>query len=184
MIAEIERLTREAFEDDDSKTHVDFICDWLESGRSMLDFSKALNKTLKFETDITYGSIAKYFREFSDDAEARIQAARSKGAFAIADSTAEIADEEVATKEDAARARNRIGARQWMAEKFNREQFGAPKPGTSISISLPGSHLNALRLRVVDSSTAPARESDEAGSAIATAIEQPAEVLSIEATTH
>lgn len=183
LIAEIERRTREQFEDDDAKTHVDFVCDWLESGRTMLDLTKELNKKLKFETPVTYGSVSKYFRELTDTAEARMHAARTKGSYAIADSTADIADEKVETKEDAARARNRINSRQWLAEKFNREQFGQPRPGTTVNISMAGAHLDALRLRVVATVSSPARESDTAGSAIDGAITQDAEVLSIEAST-
>lgn len=182
LIGEIEKRTRATFEDDADKGHLDYLLDWLESGKTFLALTHSVNKSLKYtgENQISHGTVSRYFNTLAPDAGDRIKTARAGGAFAMADSTADIADEDVSSTEQAARARNRIGSRQWLAEKFNREALGQPKQGAvNVSVSVGGLHLDALRVRVTASS--PARDSDEVAidsSAIAGAIGAGEEIVS------
>lgn len=188
LIAELERRTRELFEDDASKTHLDYAIDWIEGGRSILDLYREIESEKKI--GISRGSLHRYFNDFEPGAEKKLNDARARGAYAIVDDTIEIADEKVSSSEDAARARNQIASRQWVAERFSRTAFGQQRQGVQVNVTAAGLHLDALRVRVtVDD--APARESDMSqidtlqtdtlgSGAIAGAIASEAEVVSIE----
>jgi hypothetical protein len=71
--------------------------------------------------------------------------ARGRGAFAIAENTVAIADEPVLDNVGAARNRTRISARQWLAGKWNRAEFGEQSQAVNVAISLNTLSLDAMR---------------------------------------
>lgn len=144
MIAELERRTRETFEDETSN-HADYVDAWLSSGQTLAGLAASLSESTSY--DIMRESLARYLREaFGQDDTTRQRAARARGSYALIDETLQIADERVTSNEDNGRNRNRISARQWAAERFNREELGAPK-GPLVAISIGSLHLDALRSR-------------------------------------
>ncbi len=72
--------------------------------------------------------------------------ARAKAAHVLVDETLTIADE--ADPEETQKAKLRIQARQWAAERWNRKDYGQAKAEVAISIS--GLHIEALKRRHAD----------------------------------
>jgi hypothetical protein len=69
--------------------------------------------------------------------------ARARAAHDLVDETLTIADE--ADPEETQKAKLRIQARQWAAERWNRKDYGQAKAEVAISIS--GLHIEALKRR-------------------------------------
>lgn len=95
---------------------------------------------------INIGSL--YWVEQHDPAAAdKLARARKAGAVAMTSETLDIADE--LTKHDTVdpvkSAMARIGVRQWLAARRNRELFGDARPQVGVSVSVAGLHLTALR---------------------------------------
>lgn len=74
--------------------------------------------------------------------------ARTRAAHALADETIEIADNADADHPgELQKAKHRIQARQWAAERWNRKEYGAPNQKAEVTINLGSMHLDALRSR-------------------------------------
>lgn len=153
MVHALDNRTRELFEGDRERTHLDYVCAWVESGRTMLDLSRELLKEAGIK-DMLPSMLGDYLRRtWPDDlgaasANYRLVAARRVGAHAKAEGTEDIAAEMVGDSADAARQRNRIGAAQWLAERWNKEELGVNKgPQVQLNVSVRDLHLDAMRAR-------------------------------------
>jgi hypothetical protein len=154
MLAALERRTRALYEDAEAPqaTHLDYVCEWVASGKTMLALSAALIQDAGIEwPDAMLGN---YLRgQWGEEATRALDAAREIGAHALAESSVTVADEAVGSKEDAARARNRIGARQWLAGAWS-PRF-RPSSGGNVTVNLDAGALmlDALRARARSLST-------------------------------
>jgi hypothetical protein len=102
------------------------------------------------------------------DRDAKLRAARENAAHLLAEHALEIAD--AAKPEDAQVARLQVSTRQWVAERWNRKEFGQDRSSSAVvNVSIGSLMLDALRQPVAIE--APA---------IVGAIAEPAEVLSTE----
>jgi len=193
ITAVIDKYTAEMFGEDAEETPLDFLCVWLESGRTMIDLAETVAKDLG---EIVYAAqISQMGRklEAAGQAEAagppagqaeaagprgrksRIDQARRWGAMSLAEQSLGFLDK--ATPKTARLAEARAKGRQWLAERFDPERFGTKQaPTTQVNLNLSGQHLAAFAQLTQLRLTQPEAQSD----AIAPAIEQPAEVLSIE----
>jgi hypothetical protein len=193
ITAVIDKYTAEMFGEDADETPLDFLCVWLESGRTMIDLAETVAKDLG---EIVYAAqISQMGRklESAGQAEAaggpagqaeaagprgrksRIDQARRWGAMSLAEQSLGFLDK--ATPKTARLAEARAKGRQWLAERFDPERFGTKQaPTTQVNLNLSGQHLAAFAQLTQLRLTQPEAQSD----AIAPAIEQPAEVLSIE----
>lgn len=187
MIAELERRTRELFEDEPNATPLDFAVDYVASGGTLTDLAAELTEKLGF--NVSRHQLSGYLHmTFGDEAALRLAKARREGAHGLAESTLGIAAG-ADSKDAAQRARVEVNARQWLAGQWNRDEFGQQKQAP-IQINLGSLHLDALRIhaqseRESPSPPAPARlisaESDP--SAIPGAIPQPDDVVTDAETT-
>jgi len=99
--------------------------------------------------------------------------ARARGSASLVEQTHVIADEVVLSSEDAARARNRIGTRQWAAERLDRGTFGQQRgPTVAVQINMGQLHIDAMRKRSMATAITPADVAE-----IVTITEQDADVL-------
>lgn len=193
ITAVIDKYTAEMFGEDAEETPLDFLCVWLESGRTMIDLAETVAKDLG---EIVYAAqISQMGRKLeaagqagaagppAGQAEAagprgrksRIDQARRWGAMSLAEQSLGFLDK--ATPKTARLAEARAKGRQWLAERFDPERFGTKQaPTTQVNLNLSGQHLAAFAQLTQLRLTQPEAQSD----AIAPAIEQPAEVLSIE----
>lgn len=90
-------------------------------------------------------------RTFGDQAvDDTLARARARGSHAMVESTHEIADEKVASSEDASRARNRIGTRQWAAAAYERGTFGNRAGAPVVNVNIGMLHLDAIRKRTIE----------------------------------
>jgi len=196
ITAVIDKYTAEMFGEDADETPLDFLCVWLESGRTMIDLAETVAKDLG---EIVYAAqISQMGRKLeaagqagaagppAGQAEAagprgrksRIDQARRWGAMSLAEQSLGFLDK--ATPKTARLAEARAKGRQWLAERFDPERFGAKQaPTTQVNLNLSGQHLAAFAQLTQLRLTQPEAQSD----AIAPAIDQAAEVLSIEAPT-
>lgn len=95
--------------------------------------------------------------EAPEQAEAASRA-RAQAATVLATEVLDIADEVDADHPgEVNKAKIRIGARQWLAERWNRGVYGAPQRGAEVTVNINAVHLDALRARTVG------RSGDEAG---------------------
>jgi hypothetical protein len=79
--------------------------------------------------------------------KARLAAARIEGGHAMSDRAIERA-QNITDKDDAAAARVEVGAFQWTAERWNRDQYGQrPQTAVQVNMGLGALHLEALRRR-------------------------------------
>jgi len=149
MLRELERRTREYFGDADASetadrpTHLDFICDWLSSGRTLRELARELATAAGFGERDFFGVLGNYAQHCEPNAEERIRAARLAGSLYFAEEVADIADEKIETKAEAARQRNRMHSRQWLAGAMNPEL----RPGKSNNVNVAiGGNVGALML--------------------------------------
>jgi hypothetical protein len=96
------------------------------------------------ETKLTKGAMLEWL-ERPEQAE-RYARARGVAATSLADEAIEIADEVDASQPgELMKARIRIGARQWHAERWNRNLYGQKQ--AELTVNLNVLHLDALRHR-------------------------------------
>lgn len=82
--------------------------------------------------------------------------ARTRAAHVLAGETLEIADEADADHPgELQKAKLRIQARSWVAERWGRATYGAPSAQANVTINLGSMHLDALRTRTVGQSEEP-----------------------------
>lgn len=130
--------------EDHAPTMLDYVADRIESGETIKELALDLTDTLG--DVVTYARIMAVLRaEHGDDAvEARLDASRKRASHCLAEDALAIVDQEVDSNVDVARAASRARTRQWLAEKWNRQQYGQDK-GVSLHITTGSLHLDALR---------------------------------------
>lgn len=134
--------------DPEAKTHLDYVCDWLEDGRTMKQLAQDLTDTLGFELSAT--RLKAYLLEaFGDQTHDRLDQARKGAADAYAETAIAIADEDAETTVAVSRNASRMRSRQWLAERYNPQRYGQAK-GLSLTINTGQLHLEALRIRPLD----------------------------------
>jgi hypothetical protein len=140
MVAELERLARE--EEFDSV--LEFAVAWVESGKTLTDLAHKVGIALSMQVE--RAKVSQYLYNLSDDAKLRIASARKEGAHGLAEGTMHL---EARDKDEAAAARVKMTAAQFLASAWNRDEFGQQKPGVNITLNANSMHLDALRVRAV-----------------------------------
>lgn len=196
LITELERLTRE-WDEEGTATPLDFAIDWIESGNTLSQLARQMNKTLglKPPREISRSMLGRYLETIAPDAEEQMRAARRRGAHGLIDQSIDIADD-ANDKDSAAAARVQVGVRQWTAERWNKDELGGQQKGMQVQVNIGALHHAALVARekageesaaLPDVAARASHQSDAKslapGTAIDTAIAQDAEVVSIEPAT-
>lgn len=148
LVAELARRAAEM--DTDDATPLDYVCDWVASGRTMLELSKDI--TDKVAMDITREMLSRYVYGLEEGAAEKVAAARQRGAHALVEDAKHLVDNSPETREGIAKAGKQAEIRTWLAERFDRASFGAPKQQAA-PVTVNILHLDAMRQRVVASST-------------------------------
>jgi hypothetical protein len=166
LIEELERRTREEFGLSGSETHADYALLWLENGGTILTLAESISGAKGIQ--IMRASLDKYIRSLDPEWEPKSRRARAHGSFTRVEQ-AELIAETKTDKDDVPYAKLRVDTKLKVAAMFNREEFGERK-GTNITLNLGTLHIDAMRRRALPSATA-------------TAIDEVAEVLTIEEST-
>lgn len=147
MIEALEQRTVEYFEIDpvdvaisnqSVPTHLDYVCCWIEDGQTINELADAL----KCPPQWIGAHLRKTFGE--EAADARLVASRARASHQIAEKALSVSDEKAETSTDVARNGLRARSRQWLAERWNPQQYGQ-KQQTNVSISVTSLHLTALQ---------------------------------------
>lgn len=142
LALELERRASAYFADRDDASDVTplaYVCAWIENGGTITSLAADM-------TDVTRERLSTYLHSIYGENEARSRLARARVRSADAHSEAglqAIADAGL-SKEEISKASAIARQRNWMAEKFNRAEFGQ-SPAATVSISLGSLHLDALR---------------------------------------
>lgn len=142
--AELERRTRDIFEDDADKNHLDYVCERVENATTTKAVAAELSVSLGHE--VTFARMMAYLRECFGDAETdqRIASARTRASHLLPEEGKELVDAAGLTPAEVAKAGQQARQRNWMAERYNPQAYGQSK-GVSVSISIGSLHLDALR---------------------------------------
>lgn len=138
MVEALEARTREYFEDDPTQTILDYVACWIEDGKTIDQLATQLDCPPQWISR----SLRNRFGEEATDA--RLVASRARASHQIAEAALTLSDAPAETSVDV--ARNGLGARtrQWLAERWNPQQYGQ-RQQTNVAISITSLHLDALR---------------------------------------
>jgi hypothetical protein len=124
---------------------LEYVCSWIRDGHTISDLvEQAILVTnlplkghhLRSLLDATYGR---------DNVSTALYDAREDGATALAEESLHIADNVLPDKDHVAKARLRIDQRNWLAERYNRRQFGQrPDVAITAQINIANLHKSAL----------------------------------------
>lgn len=135
------RATSELGED---ASPLDYVVHFVRGGGQISKLAEAL--TIELGERVHRSNLSDIVNALTADASERIELARKDGAAALIEETLAIADEAPDTTGGVMKAKVRIGARQWWAERHAPEKYGAK---VQIAVSLEQLHLDALRLRTL-----------------------------------
>lgn len=132
----------------EGKTVLDFVCDWLAGGRTVVQLAKDIGHSRDTVRRVTYDCDEK---EIVDE---RLRAARAAGAAILVEEAASIADDATENRDAIAKANLRVSVRQWIAGRHNKEQFGDQK-SVGLTINIGQLHLDSLRRMNAQERAAP-----------------------------
>lgn len=137
---ELDRRTRELFDAEEGHTALDYAECLVASGMSIRKLAQALSDTLGWE--VNREMLRRYLMSLDEAHYAdRMKAAQEHGAHAYAEDSIDILDS--ASPDEASLAAAKSRARQWIAEKWNRREFGRDA-SVNVSINAATLMLQAL----------------------------------------
>ena len=144
MLIELEKRAKEAGE---GVTPIDVVCEWTAEGNTLSDLARELTDSCKLTISPgVLGSWANSTKEF----KAKLDAARALAAHTLAEQSIQEFEDlkgtEI-TREEVALAKAASDAKQWLASKWNRKQYGNDTAQVNVQVNMPGQHLEALRRR-------------------------------------
>ena len=122
-----------------------------ELGQAVLDLMAEGKQMARIceKTGLSKRAIEDWLESDAERAAAATRA-RTRAAHALAGQALEIADEADADHPgELQKAKLRIQARHWTAERWGRKDYGAPNQRAEVTINLGSMHLDALRARNV-----------------------------------
>lgn len=160
--AMVTELTRRANLAD--QTPLEYVADWVESGKTITQLVKAINQKLELEdeTGVTRAMLSRYVNHELEGTQV-LADARSEGSHGMAESAVEIIDTPAENKVEAAQRKTQAEIRLRLAGFWNRAEYGEQKgPQVNVNFDMGQMHLDALRQRSVPTVQAqPALEAGE-----------------------
>jgi hypothetical protein len=129
---------------DDPRSSLDYVCEWVESGNTLKELAASLSTELEHE--VTYARLMAVLREQhgAQACDAALESSRRRASHSLAETAMELVDAPADSNVDVSRAASRARTRQWMAERYNPQQYGQSK-GVSVTVTVGSLHLDALR---------------------------------------
>lgn len=144
MLIELERRAKEAGE---GISPIDVVCEWTAEGQTLADL--ALELTESAGVTISAGVIGRWANSTKEN-KAKLNAARALAAHVLAEQSVQEFEQlkgtEV-TREEVGLAKAASDAKQWLASKWNRAQYGNDVAQVNVQVNMPGQHLEALKRR-------------------------------------
>jgi len=115
-----------------------WLWDRIESGSPVIELAKTLHTTR--------GQLYQYFKA-SPERQSRYKEARATSAHALVEDALQIGDDTEGLENHAliASAKERAGHRRWLAERYNRPDYGTPDANLSITLNMASVHLDTLK---------------------------------------
>lgn len=141
LLAALRDRAHAELEDPDASA-LDFVVHFVGGGGLVSELALSLAEEMGESVSRTF--LSGVIHNIAPDASQQVVAARRRAAALLAEESLEIADTPHKTREDIDQAKLRIGTRHWLAERFNRDEFGA-NSRVAVQISIGALHLDALR---------------------------------------
>ena len=126
----------------DDATVLDYACTYVANGGRIAELATAIG--LDIGTPISRSFLSGILNNLSDDARARLEAARRESAAALAEEAAQIADSAEPFPASVAKANLQVNVRKWLAERYSPDQYGQ-KTATVNILNAGTLMLDALR---------------------------------------
>lgn len=150
MTAEMERRAAKA-----ELTPLEYALEWVESGKTLVQLTDAINKTLQQGEDyVTRSMVSRYLNGLPGGTEA-LAGARKEGAHGMAEGALTIIDRPADSREEIAANKNAAELRLKLAGFWNKGEYQDTKNNVNVQVNLPAMHLDALRQRAVLAKTTP-----------------------------
>ena len=120
---------------------LDLACDHIASGGSIAQLAREIGVAIG--SSVSRPLLSGVLHNLAPDASERLDAARRQGAGALVEEAMQIADDAEPTTGAVQKARLQVGTRQWTAERWAPDMFGAK--GTSVTLNIGHLMLDALR---------------------------------------
>jgi hypothetical protein len=150
MIYELEKRTRDEFDDQPDADALDYVTYRIAAGDTLKDIADSVARATKPQDATDWSVSGEMVRRYleslhgADTTETRLSQARARSSYSLSDEAKSIADDVNEDPAAVAKARLRVQQRQWSAERFNAAAFGS-KSTQNVSISVTALHLDALR---------------------------------------
>ncbi len=153
----LEELTRRARELGPDATTLDYVCQYVAGGGTLVGLTSEIEKQLGM--DVARYAIQHHLAvTYGQSAKTALAAARKDSAHALAEEAKEIIeDAPTHSREELQKAQMRANVRHWMAERYDRQAFGDNK-GPNVVVQVGALHLDALRARAIDERTSQPSE--------------------------
>jgi hypothetical protein len=148
MIHQLERRLAawtETQEEEKQYTVLDYVVDWVESGRTLLQLSNEVGEAMQW--DISRAMLVNYVTAGDPILKRRLEKARLEGAHGAVDVATQIIDDAPTyDKEQLAKAKARADVRLWTAERWNKKELGKAAD-VQITVNNNTLHIDAMRVR-------------------------------------
>lgn len=150
MILDLERRTREHFEDNEH-TVLDYVEAWTENGDTLVKLADDIAESAAEGKDLTPAQITRYLNSTFGEVQvkARLDLARQRGAHMLVERRQEDISS-VTDKDDVPAEKLRNDMSIWLAGKWNRAELGEQRANVQVQVNVGQLHLDAMRLRNVE----------------------------------
>ncbi len=134
---------------------LDYVCARVESGTTTKALCREL--TAKIGRDLTYDQLRRFLtaRYGSERVAGALDTARTRASHCLAEEALEIVDAPAYDSVTVQQARAKANQRNWLASRYNPEQYGQQRTGANVSVQLNVSTLHLEALQRADSQALP-----------------------------
>lgn len=122
----------------EGKTLLDYVADWLSSGRTIVQLAEEIGHSRDTVRRVLYASDEK------EAVDERLRAARAAGAALLVEEAMQIVDGAEQNRDAIAKVNAQLSIRTWAASRHNRKQYGDQK-SADVTINIGQLHLDSLR---------------------------------------
>lgn len=146
MILDLERRTREHFEDSEHTT-LDYVEAWTENGDTLVKLANDIAESVAECADLTPAQITRHLNSTYGEVQVktRLDLARPRGAHMMVERRQE-AIVDVTNKDDVPAEKLRNDMSIWLAGKWNKAELGEQRGGNvNVQLNVAQLHIDAMR---------------------------------------
>lgn len=144
---ELTKRSAEYFDPDEGEpvpTILDYVCERVAAGTTTKALAQEISESMDFQVD--YSMLIRHLSAIfgAEATDSALDSARARASHVFVEDALEIVDEPQYDAPGVSRAASRARQRTWMAERYNRKQYGSDK-GVSVTVTVGLLHLQALQ---------------------------------------